>query len=316
MKLSAIICSHEPRPDYLEATLASIRAQTGLSKDCCWELLLIDNGSRTPLAGKFDVTWHSRARIIREERLGLTFARLRGFHESTGEVLVYIDDDNILKQDYFAQVLSLFSAHEGYGAIGGKSLPVYEVEPPRWFAETGISLACRDLGDQPIVAEWTRAGEHQRDYPGCAPIGAGMAVRRAAYAGYVHAAANDPRRTSLGRRGTDLASGEDNDMILSVLEQSWQVAYRPELILQHLIPARRLTQPYLEAYARSSNRTWVQVLDVHGMRPWSPIAPWTAPLRKLRAALRARPWYSPPASIRWHGSAGLIEGRAQLSRSA
>lgn len=139
-----------------------------------------------------------------------------------------------------------------------------------------------------------------------------MAVRRSAYAAYVAAAANDPVRAALGRRGIDLASGEDNDIVMSLLEQGLTVAYLPELRLEHLIPARRLTPDYLARYAYSSNRTWVQVLDVHGIRPWPAAPGWTAPLRKARAYVRNRAWAAPTNRIRWCGACGTIDGQTLI----
>ena len=35
-------------------------------------------------------------RVVREERLGLTHARLRGHAEASGKILVFVDDDNLL----------------------------------------------------------------------------------------------------------------------------------------------------------------------------------------------------------------------------
>ncbi len=52
MKFSAVICTHNPRRDYLEATLVSIRQQAGLACGVSWELLLIDNRSSPPLQGQ------------------------------------------------------------------------------------------------------------------------------------------------------------------------------------------------------------------------------------------------------------------------
>src|ERR1022692_4717847 len=98
MKFSVIICTHNPRPDYLRRTLDALKAQT-LPKEQ-WELLLIDNASKEPLADTWDLSWHPQARHIREEALGLTRARLCGISQSKGELLVFVDDDNVLSADY------------------------------------------------------------------------------------------------------------------------------------------------------------------------------------------------------------------------
>jgi glycosyltransferase involved in cell wall biosynthesis len=314
LDLSVVICTHNPRSDYLEATLASLRGQVPPVTGWTWELIVIDNASATPLSEDLDLSWHAAARVVREERLGLTHARLRSFHEARGAIILYVDDDNVLVPTYFRDVLAAFDAHPELGGAGGKALPRYEVVPPAWFADTGISLACRDLGDEAIWYDWRGIPPTERRYPECAPIGAGMAIRRKAYAAYVAAVTNDPVRSALGRKGSDLASGEDNDMILTLLAGGWSVAYLPQLSLDHLIPARRLEPDYLGNYAYSSNRTWIGVLSIHGLCPWRPVARWTTPLRKARAYLTTRAWQSTVNRIHWRGACGIFDGRATYGR--
>ncbi len=311
--LSAIICAHNPRLDYFEETLESLRRQAALARQQHWELLIIDNASTCPLETQFDLSWHPAPRVVRESKLGLTHARLRSFHEARGEILVYIDDDNVLSADYLRLTLAAFESDPSLGALGGRSLPRWETDPPDWFHDLGISLACRDLGDQRIEASWVNTSAHDRTYPECAPIGAGMSVRRSAYAAYVEAASSDPVRSALGRRGADLSSGEDNDMVLSILAHGWKVAYLPGLYLEHLIPTRRLSAEYLERYAQCSSRTWVEVLAVHGIEIWTPVPRWSLPLRKARAWARMRAWNGPANRIRWRGACGIFDGRASLS---
>lgn len=309
--LSIVICTHNPRDDYLYSTLSSIAGQETLAEGRSLEFIIVDNASVEPLAGRIMLPPIDGVRIVREEKLGLTHARLRSFYEAKGRVILYIDDDNVLCPTYLRDVLAAFDADPQLGAVGGKALPRYEVPPPNWFVETGLGLACRDLGEQPLAADWTMPGA-PRDYPDCAPIGAGMAIRREAYAAYVTEALNDPMRLALGRKGADLASGEDNDMILTLLEHRWRIAYLPQLSLDHLIPARRLTEDYLQEYAFSSNRTWVQVLALHGICAWKPIPRWTLAMRKARAWLVHRAWRGPVERIAWRSSCGLFEGRASL----
>src|SRR5271170_3727335 len=105
MECSVIICTHNPRQDYLRLTLEGLEKQT-LPKER-WELLLIDNASKEPLAGKWDLSWHPNARHIREEELGLTPARLRGIKESKGGLLVFVDDDNVLEVNYLETALDI-----------------------------------------------------------------------------------------------------------------------------------------------------------------------------------------------------------------
>ena len=50
MKISAIICTHNPRPHYLRRVLEALERQTLAKAE--WELLLIDNASTKPLRGR------------------------------------------------------------------------------------------------------------------------------------------------------------------------------------------------------------------------------------------------------------------------
>src|SRR5438477_5088662 len=116
MDLSVIVCSHNPRPDYLRRVLHSLEAQTlPRSK---WELLLVDNASSERLADTWDLSWHSRHAHVREDELGLTPARLRGTAEASGELLAFVDDDNILAPDYLERAFALVGAYPYLGVVG------------------------------------------------------------------------------------------------------------------------------------------------------------------------------------------------------
>ena len=101
---TVVICTHNPRPHYLSRVLYALRAQTLPPEE--WELLLIDNASNNPLtAGKYDLSWHPCARHVREEELGLAWARLRGMHEAAANLLVFVDDDNVLDVNYLREAI-------------------------------------------------------------------------------------------------------------------------------------------------------------------------------------------------------------------
>src|SRR5438128_12332900 len=127
LKLSVIICTHNPRMDYLTRVLQALKAQT-LPKDQ-WELLLIDKASDQELARSWGLSWHPHGRHIREDKIGLNFARSRGFEEAEGEVAVFVDDDNVLANGWIEEVFRLFQSNPRLGACGGMTVPVYEQEP-------------------------------------------------------------------------------------------------------------------------------------------------------------------------------------------
>ena len=128
-------------------------------------------------------------------------------------------------------------------------------------------------------------------------------------------AKRDPRRAITDRSGNTLSSGGDCDIVMVALKNGWDTAYVPSLELDHHISAPRLTLGYLQRMAHDSNRSWVNVLDIHGMRPWPSIPPWSLPIRKARAWLRQKPWQGEVQSIRWHAVKGRLRGQADLQPS-
>lgn len=305
MLLSVIIPTHNPPAPRLRHTLAGLQSQIRPADN--WELIIVDNASAPALdLSDFAGAVPAGTRLVVEPQLGLTQARRRGLREARGELIVLVDDDNVLAPDYLAQVVALFAAHPTVGALGGRSIPEYERAPPAWWQpEFEGLIACRDLGPAPLIASGAR------EYPACAPIGAGLALRRTAAQAWLA----DPSVGELpDRRGGELTSGGDNDIILTVLSAGWAVGYFPALNLTHLIPSGRLERDYLARLNRGIARSWMQVLRKHGVNPWPPLAGWTVPLRIVKSWFTCRAWHDPAAYIRWQGACGHFEGRAGLPR--
>ncbi|MFL5240821.1 MAG: glycosyltransferase [Gemmataceae bacterium] len=307
--ISVILPTHAPNAHRLARTLDGLRLQTWPRE--CWELLIIDNASPDPDIFKaHDLTWQARTRIIREERLGLTYARLAGIKASQGEILVFVDDDNVLEAHYLLETAQIFSHHPELGAIGGKALPEWETAPENWVHEFASCLALRDWGDEGRLSD---ASRQEKAYPEFAPVGAGMALRREAALRYAEIVSSQKSNAVSDRSGGNLSSGGDNDIVLTLAESGWKVGYFPQLRLTHLIPASRLTRSYLARLNHGIARSWVEVLSRHGIRPWPRISSWTIPLRKFRAFWRYRPWRDAASYVRWRGACGNLEGRASLS---
>jgi glycosyltransferase involved in cell wall biosynthesis len=258
----------------------------------------------------FDFTWHPSTKIIREERLGLTRARIAGIQGSKGDYLVFVDDDNVLSPDYLKNTIDIFQSYCKLGAIGGKTLPEFEIEPEPWLKDFWVCLALRDLGDQ--VQIYTYTEDDNKQHPAYAPIGAGMTLRREAADYYCKRIQSDANRLSFDRTGKTLQSGGDCDINLTLLEAGWAIGYFPQFKLTHLISAKRLTKEYLAQLNRASSRSWVQVLDVHGIRLWQKIPHWTVLPRQIKAFLYYQAWKDPASYIRWQGACGLFEGQSEL----
>jgi len=236
MKISVIICTHNPRADYLPRVLEALRAQTLPLAD--WELLLVDNASKEPMAGRIDLSWQPHARHLREEKTGLTHARLCGIAAAQGKLLVFVDDDNVLRADYLEATLKIGVEHPWLGAWSGSCLPEFEVEPAAELRPWLGGLVIEKI----TVAVWAKL----RTSSAATPMGAGMVVRQTQARHYRELVLKDLLRQSLGRSGQALGGGEDTDMALCGFDLGLGAGRFPELELTHLIPARRVTLEYLE----------------------------------------------------------------------
>ena len=232
--ISVVICTHNPRMDYLKQVLNALTHQTLPVGQ--WELSLIDNASDEPLDGRINLSWHPLARIVREDKLGLTPARLRGIRETSADVIVFVDDDNVLDPDYLEKALGISEAWPILGAWGGQTLPGFEVDPPEWIKEFWGHLALRHL-DRDLWSN-QRNGEN-------APIGAGLVVRRQVAQVYSVNVGLDERRQALDRKGGSLISGGDTDLALTAVDIGLGTGLFKGLRLTHLISADRLTEKHL-----------------------------------------------------------------------
>jgi glycosyltransferase involved in cell wall biosynthesis len=233
MKLSVIICAHNPRPEYLSRTLEALRSQT--APHSRWELLLIDNCSDEALASRIDLSWHPEGRHIREEELGLTPARLRGIAEATGDLLIFVDDDNVLQHDYLEEASRISATHPYLGAFGGSIEAEFEVEPDPRLQSLLPSLAIRGV----TGAKWANFGIES------VPYGAGLCVTAKVARAYAANTSGSEIRRGLGRRGGSLMGGDDLDLAMTSYGLGMGVGLFDKLVLTHLIDKRRLSQQYL-----------------------------------------------------------------------
>jgi glycosyltransferase involved in cell wall biosynthesis len=234
-EISVIICTHNPRPDFLRRALEALQRQT-ISKER-WELLLIDNACYEPLAKSWDLVWHPHARHVREEEPGLTPARLRGIREARGGLLVFIDDDNVLAADFLENAETLAAKHPYLGVFGAGILePEFEVTPPPELNPHLKMLALRRVP----TARWSNNTE---DFDSL-PWGAGLCVKRRVAEDFRKLLGRINITKLLGRQGDQLFAGEDDVFSWASVLGGQGFGVFPELRLTHLISGQRLNRRY------------------------------------------------------------------------
>jgi glycosyltransferase involved in cell wall biosynthesis len=260
--LSVIVCTHNPRYDYFQQCIGALRNQKLPYNR--WELVVVDNRSDEPLADRLDLSWHPVGRMVREETLGLTVARLRGIRESGGDLLVFVDDDNVLDKDFLEVALKTVDEKPFLGAWSGQCRPEFEQPPPEWTRRYWGNLVIREF-DHDVWSNLPRL-------PKSMPCGAGLCVRRNVALHYLQLHATGRRPFQFDRNGKSLLSGGDNDLAACACDLGLGVGLIASLKLTHLISPDRLTVEYLARLAEGIHYSSTLLDSEYGIRTQQPTA--------------------------------------------
>ena len=256
MMLSVIICTHNPRWDYFQRCIRALRDQR-LSHNL-WELVVIDNRSDEPVADRIDLSWHPKASMVREETLGLTPARLRGIREATGDLLIFVDDDNVLDLDFLEIALRTMDEKPFLGSWSGQCRPAFEKPPPEWTRRYWGNLVIREF-DKDVWSNLPRM-------PQSMPCGAGLCVRREVALHYLYLHESGKRSFQFDRNGKSLLSGGDNDLAACACDIGLGVGLIASLKLTHLISPDRLTEDYLARLSEGIHYSSTLLDSEYGIR--------------------------------------------------
>jgi glycosyltransferase involved in cell wall biosynthesis len=234
-ELSVIICTHNPKIEYLLRVLESLRQQTvHLDR---WELLLVDNASDKPVAQAVDLSWHPHGRHIQELNLGLAAARQRGIEESSGSLLVFVDDDNVLGLDYLDEALRVERECEFLGAWGSGSISLeFEAQPADHLVPLLPWLGLRQV-DKPAWSNVTSCSD-------ATPIGAGLCIRRSIGVAYLEFFKSSAIQIS-GRKGGGLGAHEDYEICYLACKAGLGMGVFPRLKILHLIEKHRVSDVHI-----------------------------------------------------------------------
>jgi glycosyltransferase involved in cell wall biosynthesis len=245
MDITVVICTYngaERIPDVLE----SLRRQEGL-ESVDWHVLVIDNNSSDGTAdvarafaedGQFPTTLD----CVTERRQGLAFARQRAVDEAEGDLVAFLDDDNVPDPDWVLEAVRFGRRHPRAGAFGGKLIGEYEVEPPGTFPLVSGLFALNEA-DETFSYSDMGSGEF--------PPGAGLVVRRRAWEECVPV-----ELSSSGVSGSSRANvGEDIQAQWFIHDAGWEIWHNARMSSLHRIPGSRFEPEYLDRFFSGIGRS-------------------------------------------------------------
>jgi glycosyltransferase involved in cell wall biosynthesis len=244
MRVTVAICTWN-RARLLELTLgrmSDLRIPAGVE----WEVIVVNNNS-TDSTEQLVESFAGRLPVqhIIERQQGQSHARNRAHSVSTGDLILWTDDDVLVDPNWIAAYVDAASRWPTAGYFGGRIVPWFEHDPPEWLAKNEKLLAgmlvARDLG--PVeglfpAEEW--------------PYGANMAFRRAAVAGNLF----DP---NLGLIGDNAIRKDETEYCRRLQQSGVQGVWVPAASVQHWVGASRMTLEYVAKYYQGYGRGKVRV---------------------------------------------------------
>jgi glycosyltransferase involved in cell wall biosynthesis len=241
MKITVAICTWN-RANLLDRTLDEMQ-KLKIPKGVVWELLVVNNNctDNTDKVIVYHIN-HLPIRRVFESNRGLSNARNAAVRESTGDYMLWTDDDVLVDEYWVEAYVRAFERWPEAAIFGGPIAPWFEGTPPKWleaiWPKVANAYAVRDLGPDPIpISEKSL------------PFGANYAVSLPFQKQYIY----DP---ALGRKGKGMLGYEESTLILAMLRDGLQGFWVPGSKVRHFIPRDRQKTYYLRRYFHGQGVFW------------------------------------------------------------
>jgi GT2 family glycosyltransferase len=141
---ASIVIPTRGRPDYLEVALASIAPQAAAHGA---EVVVIDDAGESA-AARAQAERHGARYEPHAGQRGLNVARNTGVARSSGELVVFVDDDVRVEPGWLEALLSAAREQPDVQIFTGPIRPRLEGRAPRSCGREGAPITALDLGDQ------------------------------------------------------------------------------------------------------------------------------------------------------------------------
>jgi glycosyltransferase involved in cell wall biosynthesis len=251
VRISVIVPTRN-RADRLDACLAALARQTVSPDD--FEILVVDNGSTDATAARI-ARWAERRpglRRVEAPETGVSRARNAGIAAAQGELLAFVDDDAVAEPRWLVTLLHAYDRWPRVGAACGRARLRLERRPPAWYGSFSESwYSAMDFGPAPrLLLD-----------PAEVPWSLNFSVR----AGLARELGGFPEQ--LGRVDGNLYSGEEFPFVSAIRGAGAHIAYEPDAIVWHAVPAERLRLRWLVRRAWSEGRTIPIRNEAEGVEP-------------------------------------------------
>jgi len=250
LRCSIILCTYNRRNLVLTA-LAALRRQT-LPYEL-FEVIVVDNGSQDGTFAAVNAYVHAgpimasrnpphtwRVRCLIEVQNGLSYARKTGLQVAVGEIVVFLDDDAIAQPTFLECLLAAYDGTKA-DAIGGRVELRWEAPRPHWVSDNMLD----------VLGYFAPTKERSRLQPPLEVSSCNFSIKREVL---LTIGRFSPL---LGKRADAPISMEIADLCRRLHAAGYALWYEPEAIIEHRVPAARLTRPYFVGHAYWQGRSEV-----------------------------------------------------------
>lgn len=238
--ISVVICTYN-RADYIGEAMSSLYNQT-LARDR-FEVILVNNNStdHTATVCKDFIAAHPDAAFtyLEEMRQGASFARNTGAAIAQSSLLCFMDDDAVAAPDYLEKIIAFFEQHPDAGGLGGRIIPRYIPEEPKWMSHFVSSL----------VGNFDYSKTVTVFSPNKYPLESNMIIRKVDFD-----AINGFNTALPGVKGTLRIGGEGKDFFLKLKALGRVIYYDPAIQVEHVVETKKLTPEYMYRVASGIGR--------------------------------------------------------------
>ena len=258
---SIICCTYNPDREVFSRVLRALINLDEAGISC--EYIVIDNNSNVNFQG-FDQWDEFLSRpstmVVREEKPGLTHARIAGYLNSKGQYLIFVDDDNELSPSYLRNTIAIIEKSPMVGAFSPGKI---EVEFFGRYPKKYESYLRHIFQERHVL------GVHYTNCPNShetAVFGSGMIVKRELFARYFNHVVNG-EMSAIDRVGEKLTSSGDSQIVATVLAGDQLVAVSPDIALRHLIVERKSNLGYVRRLLYTISRYGLtSEIEIHKIR--------------------------------------------------
>lgn len=243
---SIVVCTHN-RASMLADCIDSMLKQT-IEKNR-FEIIIVDNNSTddTEEIAKEFVKNHNNIKYFKETIIGYSAPRNCGWQNASGNIIAYIDDDEIAAPNWLENIEKAFQIEEKPDIVGGICMLKYDVNPPDWFIESmGGTNKNRQKG---ILNQRTDS------YLGCGNIAFRKEVLEK-LGGF----SND-----FNMKNGFLMMGEDTDLCQRAIKAGFKLYYDPDIKIYHRMNQKNYD---IEVRKQKAEKTGKTARFIFGRKPF------------------------------------------------